>query len=103
MMTAYETHRDYRFDVCGEEIAVSELIVVDDPGGSVSVSVEETRKNGQEDCHMWGIVVRQDGFWQWDELNGRRLFDQYHSPELSNAIVDYLNKHPHPELVEAEA
>ena len=94
-MEVYEQCLEYRFGVCGEQMAVSPVVTLD---GIKSVFVEETRKNGQEDCHMSGVLVLRDGSWSWDDEDGSESFDAYHSPALSKAIVDFLNDNPHPDL-----
>lgn len=98
-MSAYELYRGYRFEVCGEQIEVSDVHA--DRSGKKCVFVEETRKNGQEDCHMSGELILCDDKWSWDE-GGRDSFDTYGSPKLSQAIVDFLNANPHPGLFRRE-
>ena len=51
--------------------------------------IEETRKNGQEDTHMKGMAVLENGVWRW-ENEDYNSFVMYHSEKFSNAILEYL-------------
>lgn len=88
-MSAYEIHRELRFTVCDEEIAITAC-------SEFRMQVEETRKNGQEDTHMAGELVHRDGKWEWAADWGRGAFDQYGNDGLGDAIPDYLNANPPP-------
>lgn len=89
---AYKRHVDYRFTVCGEEFAIV-------PGtwrGKECCDIEETRKNGKEDCHMSGFLVKENGEWKWEE--GRDCFETYSGRSMiTERILDYLNQHGLPE------
>lgn len=89
---SYKLHREYRFTVCGEEFAVTSH-------DGTHAHIEETRKNGQEDCHMAGSLVRHDGgSWQWEDDWARKQFENYGNDGVADAIPAYLNAHPVPEV-----
>lgn len=87
----YEVHTELRFTVCREEFAVTQ--------DGETLQVEETRKNGQEDCHMGGILVKRDGRWDWEEDWARERFKRYGNDGVADAIPAYLNTHPLPECI----
>jgi len=53
---------------------------------------EETRKNGQEDCHMSGAASLIDGKWVIDE-DSKRNVTMYSYEDEADLIEAYLNKH----------
>jgi hypothetical protein len=79
----YRKVTEYHFTVDGVVIAVTEV-------GEDYVCVEETRKNGQEDCHMSGTLeLDEAGKFVWSE--GKGMFVDYASESLADGILDYLN------------
>jgi hypothetical protein len=86
----YTKHVDYRFEVKGEGLAIKPFT----HDGRGHLEIEETRKNGQEDCHMYGMLMKVDGKWQWKD--GGDSFDQYGDAGLSDAIAEFLNDNPPP-------
>lgn len=87
----YEKVVEYHFEVCGEVIAITEF-------SGDRVWVEEVEKNGQEDCHMAGVLMKEPSGWQWDE--GEHLFEVYHSKMLADRIRMYINKNGLPASAE---
>ena len=89
----------YQFEVDGEMFAASEIDIMPNRGNLELVTIEELRKNGQEDCHMSGCVVRESSTvpWRWDDLeSGGESFDFYGSAGLSDAILRFMNSNPFP-------
>ncbi len=79
----YRVVTEYHFEVHGEVFAITDS--TDD-----MVWVEEVRKNGQEDCHVSGCLIRRaDGKFVWDE--GEHLFMTYGSRGLADGIRHYLD------------
>jgi hypothetical protein len=60
------------------------------------VAFEETRKNGQEDCHMSGEAELVDGKWVLDE-GSRRNITMYSYEDEADGIEAYFNKHGMPQ------
>ena len=87
---SYTREVKYRFEVCGEGFAIRPF----QHKGDSCVEVEETRKNGQEDTHMVGVLVKGDDGWQWDE--GQEQFERYGGNEIVAAIPAFLNQNPPP-------
>ena len=85
-MSAYTLHQELRFTVCEEEFSLTK--------SGEALLVEETRKNGQEDCHMSGELVQRDGVWGWSEDWGRKAFDQYGNSGVADAIPAYPEPRP---------
>lgn len=82
---AYKKRVEFDFEVLDETIAIVEV-------GNDYVCVEETRKNGQEDTHMSGVIsISSCGAAYWDQ--GEASFAEYHSQELADAILAYVEKH----------
>ena len=91
MSGPYTTHVEYRFMVHGDEFAIIPFT----NGTQPCLEIEETRKNGQEDCHCSGILVKDDnGIWKWED--GRRSFDFYMGANYADGIIDYINANPPP-------
>ena len=88
-MEAYIKDVRYLFEVADEVIAITDF-------DESWVHVEEVRKNGQEDTHMSGELVRDGVNWDWN--SGREMFAEYHSEELADAIAEYLNVHGLPKV-----
>lgn len=59
-------------------------------------TVSETRFNGQEDTHMVMDIICVEGKWEWEDEHNNP-FVEYHSKELADAILDYINKHGIPD------
>lgn len=92
----YERCVTYQFEANGETWALGTLELHRD--GSLSCEVEETRKNGQEDTHMGGPLIFEDGQWEWgDNGNGGSLIVEYASQETADAILAHVNQYGHPE------
>lgn len=87
-MSAYTLHQELRFTVCDEEFALTR--------SGESLLIEETRKNGSEDCHMSGQLVQRDGVWVWSEDWGRQHFDRYGNDGVGDAIPAYINANQPP-------
>lgn len=84
---AYAKVVHYYFVVDNEIMAITDV-------GDDYVCVEETRKNGQEDCHMAGVLVLDGSKFVCSE--GKSTFVDYASEELADGICDYLNTHGKP-------
>lgn len=57
--------------------------------------IEETRKSGQEDCHMSCVLERKtNGKWKMTE--GRETIDEYSYSGTATQIIKYFNKHGAP-------
>lgn len=92
MSSPYTKHVDYRFEVDDVGLAIRPF----KHKQRSCVEVEETRKNGQEDCHMGGLLVKDsDGTWQWDE--GRNSFDEQMGSDFADAIAAFLNANTPPD------
>ena len=78
----YKQRVEYDFEVGGERLAITDF-------ARDYVCVEETRKNGQEDCHMSGVLVYDGISFVWDE--GEHSFVEYHSQELADGIREFIN------------
>jgi len=60
-------------------------------GSDGTISIEETRKNGQEDCHQSGTAFKDEsGKWVWDYENFSD-YDGHH-----DEILAHLNANPPP-------
>jgi hypothetical protein len=90
-MNGYTLHQELRFTVCNEEFAIT-------GNNGFRLQIEETRKNGQEDCHISGELVKRDGLWAWSSDWGRKSFDDYGNDGCADAIVAHVNANPPPEL-----
>lgn len=89
----------YGFEVDGWYWQLSELSRTgeDEP----YCDVEETEKNGQEDTHMSAGLLFAAGRWQWaDEEPGELPYSicKYAGRDTAVAVLDYVNRHGHPEL-----
>lgn len=85
-MTGYTLHQELRFEVCNEEFSLTR--------SGECLYVEETRKNGQEDCHMSGELELIDGRWNWADDYSRRQFATYGNVGVADAIPAYVNDNP---------
>jgi hypothetical protein len=75
----------YHFEVQGESLAITNI-------GKDHIYIEDTRKNGQEDTHMFGVLLLTcGGTYIWEDEDN--MFVRYHSKELANEIRRYVNKH----------
>ena len=89
----------YEFEVDGERFAASQIDIMVNRDNLQLVSIQETRKNGQEDCHMQGCVVRDKAGdpWRWDDLeSGGEMFDEYLDDGAADAILQFMNSHDFP-------
>ena len=57
---------------------------------------EETRKNGQEDCHMYCEARKIEGKWVLDECS-RETIESYSYGGEIEAIEAFFNEHGMPE------
>lgn len=79
----YETKTVHYFNAGGERWQVN---YSDDE----CIQCEETRKNGQEDCHVSFEALLEDGRWQIDE--GRdRIVDSFWA-DTADEIEEFLNR-----------
>lgn len=86
----YEKVITWRFEVEGTLLDITQVGV-----DGEYVCIEEVEKNGQEDCHMSGVLeVDENGVWGWAE--GEEMFCMYASEGLADGIVAYLNQHGPP-------
>lgn len=86
----YEKQTRYYFEVWDTGLVITDI--ADD-----YMMIEETRKNGQEDTHMFGCVVpTEDGNWKWDEIEGE-TFSEYEDEEFASDILKYIQQHGRPE------
>jgi len=62
-----------------------------------ALSVEDARKNGQEDTHMFGVIrySEPDEEWIWCEVEGQN-FDKYDDPKTPGEILKAINEHGPP-------
>jgi len=87
---AYKKSVSYTFEVDGEQYAITDW-----DEDLTMLEIEETRKNGQEDCHMKATVVWQGG----DTLkDGRFIYNgetisAYESAAHARDVLRYLNEH----------
>jgi hypothetical protein len=90
-MKGYKRHVEYRFTAgpWGTEFAI--LAVTDE--GKTAI-IEETRKNGQEDCHMYAEAHRQpDGTWK---LEANSMIHEQLGERAVVAIEAHLNTYGMP-------
>ena len=92
-MSAYNKEIRYHFSD-GSCWAITDIFVEDD--GSARIELEETRKNGQEDCHEYATLLRDtEGVWTMpteDYLNSEDTV-RWNSKHL----VGYLTEHGLPD------
>jgi len=87
-MSVYTKQVQYLFEVDEEEWAVTAV-------SDRALSIEETRKNGQEDTHMCAaFVLGEDGRWEYEW--GRDQIEMYHSEEMADAVLAFINEHGPP-------
>ena len=80
----FEKHVSFRFQINDDWFLI-------EPDGR-HLAIEELRKNGQEDCHMAGYLVREtDTTFEWSE--GEFSFSRYGYKSLPEKILEYLNQH----------
>jgi hypothetical protein len=85
---AYKKSVSYTFKVDGEQYAITDW-----DKDLTTLEIEETRKNGQEDCHMKATVV-----WQGGDTFGRYAYESetisaYESAAHARDVLRYLNEH----------
>ena len=96
-MSAYTLVKSYRFEVRGTHLAITDF-----SREERYIHVEETRKNGQEDCHMSGYLLEKpDGIFEWSDEEvgepGESSFVFYGSQEIADAILKFINENGYPE------
>mgnify|MGYP007077483801 CR=1 FL=1 len=84
----YEKKVSYQFQVGSPDSDPYAITEFDDD----SCTVEEVRKNGQEDTHIRGTFIKGQGVWELD-LNEGNMFDTYVYSGHAQEIADYLNEH----------
>ena len=85
MNTPYEKQIHYLFKVSDNIYAITEI-------GDNYICIEETRKNGQEDTHMYGMLQYINNKWVWSTTEtGREQFDTYDGDP--DGILEYIKKH----------
>ena len=84
----YTRRVSYHFEAGRERWAV--LSFSDD-----CIEFEETRKNGQEDCHMRGDALCIDGTWHLDEYT-RKCIEDYGNVGSADAVEAFFNEHGTP-------
>ena len=87
---AYKKSVSYTFEVDGEQYAITDW-----DEDLTTLEIEETRKNGQEDCHMKATVVRAP---RKLGIPGRYVYDgetisAYESEAHARDVLQYLNEH----------
>jgi hypothetical protein len=83
----------WHFEAGGEEWAINSISESRD-----WIGIEETRKNGQVDCHIYTEANLEEGVWkiEVDEKYGCRI-EEYFGEWVRRDIEEYLNKHGLPE------
>ena len=84
----YRKHVEYHFEVDDKIWAVTGF-------NDTSISFEETRKNGQEDTHVYGEAMLVDGKWVLD-YHTKCMLKEYWGNNTINEIEDFFNKHGPP-------
>lgn len=95
-MSAFTKKVTYEFEVNGYQLSTEGTSMFPNRG-LYCMEIEETEKNGQEDCHMSGVIVRAspDDPWRWDDVEADgSSFDTYGDTGLSDAILEFMNSHP---------
>ena len=85
MSKGYEKQTIYTFEAGGDEWAVTHFT-------PDVISFEETRKNGQEDCHMGGEAELINGKWVLDKYT-RKSIDMYGRTDQADKIEAFFNEH----------
>lgn len=86
MEAPYKKTVIYEFEIDGEYFGITRH-------DSTSFSVEEMRKNGQEDTHMGGEAILEDGKWKWDYES----FSDYLGDNVAIAVLAYVQEHGLPQ------
>ena len=84
---AYKKSVSYTFEVDGEQYAITDW-----DEDLTTLEIEETRKNGQEDCHMKATVVWQGGACGRFVYEGETI-SAYESEAHARDVLRYLNEH----------
>lgn len=84
----YEKKIIYTFEAGGDEWAVTF-------SNADVINFEETRKNGQEDCHMGGEAEKIEGKWVLEEYT-RKSIDMYGRTGQADDIEAFFNEHGAP-------
>ncbi len=89
-MSGYEKVTLHRFSVLGD---VFDIVEWDES----YICIEEHRKNGQEDTHQSGAIVKgDDGEIRWED-EGDEMFIEYGGQDLADAILEYVKQNGFPE------
>lgn len=80
---------EWHFSVGGDVYALTRF-------DNVTLSVEETGKNGQEDTHFYGELELIDGKWLLDE-SSRKHLTFYESTQTADALEAFFDEHGLPE------
>lgn len=67
--------------------------------GKTHVYVEDTRKNGQEDCHMAEEISLVDGKWVYGHGESEyweNSIETYHSEGMAEAVLAFITEHGPP-------
>ena len=93
-MSAYEKKVTYEFEVDGQRLGLEDL-------GEGFWSVEDLRKNGQEDTHMIETVLESKGTIDWLlEDNSYNSFVEYTSQRQADAILEFLRANGLPKVAD---
>jgi hypothetical protein len=84
----YTTKTEHYFKAGGELWKVREF-------NDESIVLEETTKNGQEDCHVCVEVEKTDGVWMVSEWSRERILDSFWD-NTADEIEAFLTKHGTP-------
>jgi hypothetical protein len=90
-MKGYKTHTEYRFKAGPWDDEFAILAVTND---GTTVFIEETRKNGQEDCHMQAEAHRQPNL-SW-KLEADSMIHEQLGDRAVVAIEAHLNTYGAP-------
>ncbi len=92
----YKKFVSYNFDCGGENWDITDW-------SSEYVLIEETRKNGQEDCHLQAeFEVDKFGKWtlMYDDQKWEPYIVSYLGRSVVNDIINYLTEHGPPPTTE---
>jgi hypothetical protein len=91
----YTRHTTYWFSVLGVDLAVTSFT-------HDSIDFEETRKNGQEDCHIGGTAIRgDDGVWRYEDDDPEEPVARYSTrwdldqevAGLARTVLEFFTEH----------
>ncbi|RTK97748.1 MAG: hypothetical protein EKK64_00605 [Neisseriaceae bacterium] len=87
-MQPYKKEISWVFSVNGENWRITD-IQCDDILGFL-VTIEETRNNGQEDVHMYGVLLYPSFTWHAENIS------KYESEFMRDAILNYIRENDLP-------